>query len=184
MKYVLIFIIAFSSFFMSCDGRMSRNEALQNAVSEFNGKQARMLSITYFPREYTEIVTDTIIENAVKIRIKNYALMDENVLISSQDNPPQLKYQRRFESDIIVHYASGVLFKIHLNAKTFQDNDHSLFWNNATLEHAWVNQEESNGKNVSIMVSFVNPETKLYRLYQLRIDKTGTCNTSLKENYS
>ncbi|HEX9826366.1 MAG TPA: hypothetical protein VGA80_07180 [Flavobacteriaceae bacterium] len=184
MKYLLILLMVFTTFFMACDGRTSKSESLKNAISEFNGNyHIQNNFVTYIPKEYTEIITDTIIENKVNIHIKNYTLMDENVINSFDDNIHKLEYQRSFGSEIVVYNLSGVWFKTHLNASTFPENNHNSFWNNATLQHAWVNQEDSSGDNVSILVSFVNPTTKSYRLYQLHIDKTGICNTTLKENF-
>ena len=183
MKFVLILLIVFTSFFVSCDGRINQHEALSNAVSEFNNNQTQVELITYSPKEYTEIVTDTVIEKAVRVHIKNYTLMQNNVIINFKDNPRTLDYQRSFESEISVYYPSGAEFKTLINAKSFKDRDRDLFWNNATLQHAWVNQEESNCEKISIMVSFVDPKTKSYKLYQMMIDQTGNCNILLKENY-
>lgn len=168
---------------MVCNRRTSKTEFLKNAVSEFNDNhQIQGNYVSYTPKEYTQIVTDTIIDNKVNIHIKNYSLMDDNVLMTSDNHIHKLEYQRSFESEIVVFNKKGTWFNTHLNAKTFVDNNHDLFWNNATLQHVWVNQEESSGNNVSILVSFVNPSTKSYRLYQLYIDEKGIYKTSLKEN--
>ena len=182
MKYILILLIVSTSFFMSCDRRMSKHESLQHAISEFKSKQVAIDVVTYIPKEYTEIVTDTIINNKVNIHIKNYSLMGDNVVVKPDNDSYKTEYHRSFESEIVVYNADKIWFKTHLNAKTFADNNYGLFWNNATLQHAWVNQEESNGENICILVSFVNPSTKSYRLYQLYIDETGIYKTSLKEN--
>ena len=183
MKYILILLIAFTSFFMSCDRRTSKKESLQHAISEFKHKQAIMEVVTYIPKEYTQIVTDTVIESKVNVHINNYSLMDDNVVITTDKNSYKKEFHRSFESEIVVYRSNVVWFKTLLNAKTFADNNYGLFWNNATLQHAWVNQEESNGENISIMVSFVNPSTESYRLYQLYINETGIYKTSLKENF-
>lgn len=183
MKYVIVVLIVLSSVFVSCDGRKNHNEALKEAISEFNKKSEQIDHISYFPKEYVEIVTDTIIENTFKIHIKNHTLMDESVIISSQDNPHKIEYQRSFESEISVYNASGALFKTLINAKTFTGRDYNLFWENATLQHVWVNQEESDRRTLRIAISFVNPKFKSYKLYQMVIDENGICKTSLKEEY-
>lgn len=177
-------MVVFTTLFVSCDGRQKQHEALSNAISEFNKKQSQLNLIKYSPEEYTEIVTDTIIDNTVKVHIKNYTLMDNNVIIASNKNPLKMDYQRSFESEISVYNPYGSVFKTLINASSFSERDQDLFWKNATLQHAWVNQEESNCKNISIMVSFIDPRTEDYRLYQILIDQTGTSHTSLKENYS
>jgi hypothetical protein len=169
---------------MSCDGRTNKNESLKKAVSKYNGHyQIQNDFVTYNPKEYTEIITDTIIENKVNVLIRNYSLMDKNVIKSFDESTNKIEYQRSFESEIVVYNHSEVWLKTHLNASTFPDNDHNSFWDNATLQHTWVNQELSSADKVNILVSFVNPTTKSYKLYQLLIDKTGICKTTLKENF-
>lgn len=183
MKYFVIFLIVFNVFFMACDGRTSKSEFLKSAIFEFNEtNEIQNVFVSYTPKEYTEIITDTIVENKVNVRIKNYSLMDENVIILPNKNTQKSKYHRSFQSEIVVYSHSRIWFKTRLNAKTFADNKQGLFWNNATLQHTWVNQDESNEDNISLLVSFINPATKSYRLYQLYIDETGLYKTSLKEN--
>jgi hypothetical protein len=71
-----------------------------------------------------------------------------------------------------------------LNAKTFVYNTSGLFWDNATLEHVWVNQELSNKDRVNLDVSFVNPKTKSFKIYQLSIERNGNYKIYLKEEQS
>jgi len=181
-KFILFFLIVIIALIIASDRRTSRSEFLKKAVSEYNANEQNKNNYIYTPIDYTEVITDTIIENKVMVHIKNYSLMGENDVIST-GNIHKLEYQRSFESEVVVYNNQGIWFKTILNAKTFPDNNYSLFWDNATLQHAWVNQEESNGNNVSILVSFVNPYSKSYRLYELTIDETGKYKTSLKENF-
>ena len=63
-------------YIISCDGRQNKRESLQKSITEFNAKYSQSESITFFPKEYTEIVTDSIVSNRVKVSIKNYSSMD------------------------------------------------------------------------------------------------------------
>lgn len=47
------------------------------------------------------------------------------------------------------------------------------FWDNATLQHAWVNQELSNTNSVTLDFSFINLQNHNYKLYRMAIDADG-----------
>ena len=61
MKNILIVLILVCVGFVSCDGRKSRSESLKKSVAEFNEKQSDVVIVSYYPKEYTEVVTDTLI---------------------------------------------------------------------------------------------------------------------------
>lgn len=184
MKYFLLVFLISTLLFMNCDGRKSQNESLQEAISEFNNKQKELKQVSFFPENYVEIATDSLIENTFYIRIKNYTLMNDEVVINLDKKRDKIEYQRSFESEIKVFDDSKLIFNSILNAKTFVYNTPGLFWDNATLEHVWVNQELSNKDRVNLDVSFVNPKTKSYKLYQLCIDRNGNYKMYLKEEQS
>lgn len=154
---------------MSCDGRQSHRESLESAVSEFNKKQTSIEVIKYYPKEYTEIVTDTIISNTLEVKIKNYTLMDKQIPLLSKSN----EVHRVFESEVEVFAASTSVFKTIINAELFATQKDTPFWNHATLEHVWVNQDLSTVKEVFLEVSFLNPITKNFKLYRMTIDTSG-----------
>ena len=154
---------------MSCDGRQSQRESLENAVSEFNKKQTTIETLKYHPKEYTEIVTDTIISNALEVKIKNYTVMDKHIALNSNPN----EMHRVFESEVEVFAATTSVFKTIINAELFATQKDSPFWNQATLEHVWVNQDLSTVKEVFLDVSFLNPITKDFKLYRMTVDTSG-----------
>ncbi|MEO8774319.1 MAG: hypothetical protein ABI263_08325 [Gelidibacter sp.] len=82
MKNVLFLISLIAIVCLSCDGRHTKKEALERAVSEFNLKSTALEMAIYQPKTYVETVTDTIISNTIKVHIKNYSLLDEQILIS------------------------------------------------------------------------------------------------------
>jgi hypothetical protein len=162
---------------MSCDGRQSQRESLENAVSEFNQKQTPIETVKFHPKDYTEIVTDTIISNALEVKIKNYTLMDKHIVLNSNSN----EMHRLFESEVEVFAASTSVFKTIINAELFATQKDSPFWNQATLEHVWVNQDLSTVKEVFLDVSFLNPITKDFKLYRMTVDISGKHHVHLIE---
>jgi hypothetical protein len=185
MRYLLTIYFLIATLCMSCDGRRNANEALKESVSIFNKKQASIAIISYYPKEYTELVTDTIISKDFKVSIKNYSVMNKNVIgsNSSKNKPKSTTYHRVFESEIIVYKASKDIFRTTISAEQFKGSDVNPFWNNATFEHAWVHQETSNEDEINLKLSFINPQTKSYKIYQMTIDSYGKQGINLLEEH-
>lgn len=182
---LLLFIVAIAMF--SCNRYESKRENLQNSISEFSKKHSYLnLVAQYYPEEYTEVQTDSIIANKFKVRIKNFTNMNAQILMSSEtdETKTKLNYHRVFESEITIASATKQLFSSTIKAKDFKDNTQPEFWNNATLEHVWVNQETSNSKELFVEISFLNPKNNAYKLYELVVNTEGQQRLKLIEEHS
>ena len=186
MKNSLVLVTLIMIVCMSCNGKQTKKEALERAVSEFNLKNNHLGRVNYHPEAYVEIVTDTIISNSITVRIKNYSLLDEQILISEATNPTSktLKYQRVFESEINISTASKDILTTHISAKMFKMMDADPFWDHATLQHTWVNQELSIVNDIKLDISFINPKNDAYKLYRMSIDSNGHKTINLIEERS
>lgn len=171
---------------MSCDQRNSKNEHLKHAISEFNKKQRSLHINTYYPEHYTEINTDSIISNTFKVSLKHFTSENQNILLKQtreQRNTKQ-EFHRVFECDLVVSVSDKIILKERISAETFRDNHPSTFWNNATLEHVWVNQDLSNKNKLSLGISFINPKTNAFKHYEMHIDNKGNERLILIEDHS
>ena len=186
MKYVFVLcIIAFS--LIGCDGRKDSKTVLEDSLSEMRQKYQTKHEIL-FPQEHLKNVTDTIYSNGFQIRISNYTLNDKNILVSNtlekERNTRIIKYYRVSESEITVCKDSKLLFVKHFNSDNFKYKTDSEFWNNATLEHVWVNDDIYNFEQMNINFSFINPIDNTYKMYRMHIDEKGIENTYLIEDHS
>ena len=175
MKKSIFIILAVTIAFFSCNRPESKRENLQNSISEFSKKHVDLDIVTYFPEAYTEVQTDSIIANTFKVSIKNYTKMDSEIFINSEtiEEKTRRNYHRVFESEINIVLASKELFHTTINAEDFKDHSQPDFWNNATLQHAWVDQEASNNKEVNLGISFINPKSNAYKLFELVVNTEG-----------
>lgn len=173
MKNILLVLVIVCVAFMSCDGRKSQSVSLKESVEKFNMKQIEM--INYYPEAYTEVVTDTILSNEVRIHIKNYSLNNEGIFMSESKSIPALKKKqhRIFESDIVISTPTKEILSTHISAEQFKLDDADTFWNNATLQHVWVNQDLSTLADIKLDISFINPNNNSYKLYRMSIDENG-----------
>lgn len=186
MKNSFLFFAIISFVCLSCDGRQTKKEALESAVSEFILKNTVLERFTYQPEAYVEIMTDTLFPNKINVHIKNYALLDEQILISNTTDVAmkEFKYQRVFESEVIVSIASKDIFKTYISAKQFKILHPDKFWDSATLQHTWVNQDLSTDVDIKLDISFINPTNNAYKLYRMSIDPNGAQTLDLIEERS
>ena len=187
MKKIVLFIpLMLVLFLTSCDGRKSKIDHINDAVSEFNKKQKLIDLKDYHPESYAETKTDSIISKTFKVSVKNYTVMDEGILIQQtiKNLTKTSQFHRVFESDIVVAIEDKIIYSSHISAEKFRSFESSDFWNNATLEHVWVNQEQSNTTTLSLGVSIINPKNKAFKLYEILIDKSGNERLTLIEDHS
>lgn len=175
MKNLLLLITLVSVICLSCDGRQTKKESLERAVATYNFKNTPLKVATYHPESYVEIITDTLISNSVKVRVKNFSLLDQQILVSetTDESSENLKYQRVFESEIKISTATKDILNAHISAKQFKATIDDPFWNTATLQHVWVNQELSNAKTIKLDMTFINPKNEAYKLYRMSVDING-----------
>ena len=187
MKKSLFILLLAALAIMSCNRPESPRENLQKSISEFSKKHIDLNIVTnYYPKEYTEVRTDSIIANTFKVSIKNYSRMDSQILVDSEtdDTKTKINYHRVFESEIKIALASKPLFSTIINAEDFKDASQPEFWNNATLEHVWVNQDTSTDTEINLSISFINPKHNTYKLYELVVDNRGAQRINLIEEHS
>lgn len=186
MKNNLIFVALISIICLSCNGKPTKKEALERAVFEFNQRNSNVEIIAYHPETYTEVVTDTIIANKTKVHIKNYSLLDEHILVSKTTDAvsKKINYQRVFASEIHISIASKDILSTHLSTKQFKTLVADPFWDHATLQHTWVNQELSNITNIVLDISFINPRNQAYKLYRMSVNVDGHQTINLIEEQS
>jgi hypothetical protein len=177
----LIVFVSIGIASVSCDGRKNKKDLFQKAISEFNQKESNLEVFTLYPVEYTEVVTDTIISNKISIHIKNFSLAEETVLLTKTEN--HTNYHRVFESEINIKTDYKNILNTTIRAEDFT-NPGELFWNNATLEQVWVNQDLSTIEEINLDMSFINPLDKSYKLYRMSVNLDGQQQIHLIEEQS
>ncbi|OUR91780.1 hypothetical protein A9Q87_08195 [Flavobacteriales bacterium 34_180_T64] len=160
---------------MSCDGRQSSKESIEKAVTEYTKNQTSSDLINYYPKQYTETSKDTLIGKQLLVKVRNYSLMHQNVLIASNktNRSSRTDYHRVFESEISIQFATKQVYNTLITTEKFKPIHSDLFWDNATLEHVWLNQAETNSKFARFHISFINPQTNNYKLFQMVVDMEG-----------
>ncbi len=183
MKNILLLILVCVGV-VSCDGRKSHSESLQEAVEEFRDSVGPIEIIKYIPEDYAENVTDTILSNGFRVKIKTFTDMEHSYLNEFKtDTVTNKHYYRNYIADIVVLKDEKKVLVVTIDNDFIMKNDPSMdvsFKNEMTMHGIWIDQSKSdNHNNVVLDFSFCQPETDFCYDYQMIIEANG--NYQIKE---
>ncbi|RIA09600.1 uncharacterized protein DUF4738 [Flavobacteriaceae bacterium MAR_2010_72] len=180
MKYSIFIIILLILVFSSCDGRISKHESLKASVEKFKDSTGVIEIINYFPSDYSEQVTDTLLHNGNRVRIKAYTDMNHNVLNEFKDQSTLTKhYYRNYLAEILISKEGNTVFNKTMDKTVFIEHDPSLesYLKASTLHGVWLNQSKSiNNGTFVIDFLFCKPETDTCFYFEMNIDEYGVFN--------
>ena len=102
MKYFTLLLFLIITAFASCDGRDRAQNSNKDNVVNSKLSDSFFESISYFPKEYTEVITDTILSNGYHVNLKFYSDMNKNVLTEFKIDTINYKhYYREFNTSIV-----------------------------------------------------------------------------------
>ncbi|QXP58525.1 hypothetical protein [Olleya sp. HaHaR_3_96] len=171
-KFTLL-ILSILIAFLSCDGRDRINKTPREVLLENKLLDSFSENIQYFPKEYTEVKTDTILSNGFRISIKNYSDMHHSVLQTSKNESIINKhYFRKFISEIEVFKDDKPIFKQVLN-----DDFLSLQISDYINNEVYIDQVKSLETNtVNLVASLCIPRAANCSIYNIVIDANGFYN--------
>ncbi|WP_411768716.1 hypothetical protein [Winogradskyella sp. A3E31] len=151
------------------DGRMSSKNALDKSISEFNAK-VELTNVTYIPEYYTERITDTILSNGYKVKIKTTTDMLSHIEVeTNQDNTINKEIYRQHIVEIeLQHEKTGTVRHI------LDQNMVSNSLDNLVLRAAYINEEASLfEEGIHLNLHFLNPNSKKENIFNMIIDNNG-----------
>ncbi len=124
MKYFSIILIILIFCFTSCDGKHRVNQTHQEKIENSNLSKSFFEKIEYFPKVYTEIITDTILSNGFSITSKFYSDMEKNVLREFKKDSIQFKkFYREFNVELTLSKNGIEIFSKLINKDFFAPFD-------------------------------------------------------------
>ncbi|EGV42023.1 hypothetical protein BZARG_2651 [Bizionia argentinensis JUB59] len=190
MKYrSLIFLIGCTIIFAGCDGRNRLHKTPKEVLQESKLLDSFSENTNYIPEEYTEIETDTILNNGFRVHIKTFSDMENSFLELTETESVNEKTRfREFKSDVTVFKDDAEIFHKTIDKAFFanQNESHELDLNLMTLLMVDVNQlpDASSNQLEEAQIEFYYLHTKRdYKLqYLLRIQPNGEFILSNFEN--
>ncbi len=177
MNKLLVLTLILATIFFNCNGIKTKQDVLQASVLKYKDSLGNIEITTYFPKEYHEVETDTLLSNGFRIKIKNFTDMEHEVLhLSKQDSIIYKHYYRHVISEIDVYKNSSKIFSKTIDKPFLLKHNEALkdYLNTANLSNVWLNENHALSKEkISIYIMFGKPETDDYFLNEMVIDSNG-----------
>lgn len=139
-----LLIIVTITTFSACDGRDRMHMSAQEVLQENQLLDSFSENITYIPETYSEVVTDTLLSNGFRIKIKTYTDMQNGIIdsVMVKDAITTKTIKREFLSEVTVFKDNKEIFVKTINKTLFSDIDdyHEAILKDMTLANVWVNQ--------------------------------------------
>lgn len=176
MKNIVIIFTLITALFMSCDGRQSQRESLEAAVTKFKDSVGTIEVIKYFPEEYSENVTDTILSNGYRVIIKTFSDMEHQVVQEfRKDTIVNKHYYRDYKSIVTIYKNDKEILSKNIdksnlyNENLLEDDD----LKNVILQGVSLNQADTQSEHLKIDIWFCKPETDDCLNFKLSVDSDG-----------
>ncbi|WP_298239395.1 hypothetical protein [uncultured Algibacter sp.] len=168
-KLPLIFVL-FGIVLCSCDGRKSKNDLLKESIIKFKDSIEPIEIVKYFPKEYEETQTDTILSNGYAVHIKAYVSMKDAVSNEYQiDSKTTIKdvFRKRLY-EINVEREGVLIFNKLINTNFFSSHGkiEKLNLSKTIVNNIEVNQELSMQDNLFLTAEIVNVSSEKAKYYK------------------
>jgi hypothetical protein len=187
-KHIWFFLFVLSIFiFLSCDGRKTKSESLKESITQFKDSIG-LLEITKFtPEEYTEVKTDTILDNNFSISIRTYTDMEKSIITKYKiDTITFIEHHRNWISEVKVKIRDKQIFNRKLDKEFFLENSIDIddYVPESINTGVWVDKDEYTKQNsISLLTVFLNPESDNYIIYRIKIGDQGNYIIEKLEDY-
>jgi hypothetical protein len=185
MKTIIIILTLLSfSLVLSCDGRSRTFKTEIEVLKENKLLDSFSEKINYYPKTYTEVVTDTILNSGFKVKIK-YWSDDNNMLTDSYetDGINHIDYYHEFNADIEIKKENQIIFSKTINKdfiNRFSASKQNRI-NQSILQNIWLDELHSEEKKqLIIYLEYCEPKTDRCITYKLTADKKS--HFTLKEH--
>lgn len=176
---VLLLVLTFAS----CDGRHRKYKTNTKNLEQNNPLISFNEHTTFLPKQDLKIVTDTIMNNGFQIKINYNTVGRYNVLKVKNEKLNQAfnVHYKNFEAKLYVLNKGKVINDSIVNKKLFHEFETPQFWNNAIMQHLWVDYQASTEDQLILKTAFNIPNTEIYKDFVLKIDKRGLIKIEQKQ---
>lgn len=162
--------------FASCDGRDKAYKTPADSLKEKKLLDSFSENVQYFPKEYAEVETDTIMSNGFRVHITSKTEMDSTVLRSfTQDSIIHKHFYRDVRSNIVISHNDKLILETNLDKSYFKElyPSDSDFFEDAILQSTWLDDNHLGENEILINLTFCVPDTDHCIFYQMLINKEG-----------
>lgn len=185
-KIIPLLILPIIIAFCSCESRQTKNNLLQKSISKYKNDFKLIEVKNYYPKAYNEIITDTLLSNGYRVKIKTFTDMNNAVsVVSKTSTIYQTDYYRQVTSEVVVFKNNKLIFNKSFNSNflkqhIFENKNSNNFINN----YVYVDEAASiNSNKLVLIASQISPKSNIKDIYKIEIDETGLF-TLNKLNYA
>lgn len=190
MNKFTVLILGIIITLISCDARDRINRTPKEILKEKNLLESFSERVSYYPQEYSEVKTDTILSNGYYVNVKTFTDMESSYLKQFKHDSINYKYHYRdFKAEIVASHNS-IIFHDVIDKQYVLKHDKtvSYYMETSILKSVWVNQEESLNQNKLVLnILFTQPNSNTEKVFELVIDNKGDKKlinlTDLNQNY-
>ena len=175
-KIIILSILLTLIFFTSCDGKDRARTSLEEKIANKDLPSSFFEKTEYFPKEYIEVISDTLINNGFRVEIKTFSDMNNSYIREFvKDRIKYKEYYRDFLSSITIWKDNKEVFFNTVDRDFFETRISSnKELNDMTFHNVWLDDETSTFTNTIVLNSlFCKPKTNECVVYKMIIDETG-----------
>lgn len=178
MRYFLFLLFIGCITFSSCDGRITKQDALKKSIKTFKNTKHTLKIATIFPETYAEVENDTILSNGYRVKIKNFTNMDKLVELPKSivlDKPHDF---RQIDSEITVYKDDKLIFKDVISNAFLEDYHHQKLNIKQYLNNG-ISVDEIASLEINKLVLVTSntvPKSSKSNYYKIIIDEHGNSN--------
>ena len=179
-KLICLLVLIFSIVFMSCTGGKTKESSLENSIVNFKSSIKSTNTVNNKPEKYSEIITDTILNNGYSVRIKSYA---EKKVSKTQkyrvDSTTTITNKfKNWISEVTIKKDGFLIFNEIIDSSFYIKNNQIAKNNlpNIITSNVEVSQESHLDENYVYLTTgtiSVYPKENTYQFYTLKIDHKG-----------
>ena len=189
LKQSFFLLILAGLAFTSCEGRITKSQALSEDIDEFNRTVTVEIPV-FKPESYMEREIDTVMQNGYRVKIKTYTDMEHTVLFTKiKDTINYQTHYRNFKFSIAIEKNGQRVFnelfdKRRIN-QLFEFNANvrpeiSGFEEFGILKSIEFNDDLSNSEQIEIDIIYAIPNSDKSALYTMTIDDNGRMSVDYK----
>ncbi|WP_142786209.1 DUF4738 domain-containing protein [Changchengzhania lutea] len=176
MKNLIIIIFLIYTFsIMNCDGRYRSQKSHQQVLVDNKLFDSFSKQVQYIPEGYSEIVTDTILNNGYQIKMNYHSIETDYVLEENQtlNQIETAHHYKDFEAHLMVLKDDHLLINTLIDKSDFNKFENPSFWKKAIMQFLWVDYARSENNTLYLNTSFCTPDNQVCKDFVIKINEIG-----------
>jgi PBP1b-binding outer membrane lipoprotein LpoB len=186
MKKIVFISILLILFFTSCDGRNRATHSNKENVENSKLSDSFLVQTKYIPQVYSEVISDTILSNGFRVKLKFYSDMESSYLNEFQiDSITYKHYYRNFNAEIKVFKNEKEIYSNTISHHILENmlKNTSEYFNTYILTDFWIEQFASNMNDKAIVkLFFCKPESEICKTIRLLFSENNEAIVELIED--